>query len=431
MNYVTRLSRLPEPVRVGVIGAGSFGSQMILAMEAAPGMTTAAVADIQPEASVEILRMAGVSADAIRRVDDEAGIAEAVADGHRAVTDDGLAVANAELDVVVEATGDSNAAARNAFAALTTGSHVVNVTIQADAVVGPVLGRVARTSDVTYSLAYGDQPGRIVEQCDRATAIGYEVVAAGRTIKDLERDHYRTPDDEHAGETRLAGHTTGTYEPASDGTKVAVESCVTANALGFGIDTPGMHCPSASLAELPETLVPKADGGVLDSVGVVDAVEPTDHAYSTFVVTTTPNEHRRDYISRRGNVHTAHGGAYQLFYQPHHIAAESVVSVASVALGDGPTGTPTAHTADVVGVAKRDLEAGETLDGGAGYTAYGRVERASAAAEAGHVPVELLDGAELVRDVDRDAVITAADVSLPDSFLVGLRRLQAELVTPV
>ena len=431
MNYAARLRNRTEPIRVGVVGAGSFGSQMILAIEGTPGLTTAAVADIRPEAGCQILEMAGVSDDDVERVDDEAGLADANAAGRRAVTDDGTVVAGGNIDVVVEATGDANAAARNVFTALTTGSHVVNVTIQADAVVGPLLGRVARAGGVTYSLAYGDQPGRIVEQCDRAATVGLDVVAAGRTLSDIDRGRHRTPDDERAGETRLAGHAAGTYEPASDGTKVAVESCVAANALGLRIDTPGMHGPKASLAEVPETLVPKSDGGLLEAGGVVDAVEPTDHAYSTFVVTTTANEHRRDYLSRRRNVHTAHGGKYQVFYEPHHVASESTVSVASVGLGDGPTGAPTCHAADVAGVAKRDLEPGETLDGGAGYTAYGTVERASVAAAAAHVPVELLDGAEVVREVGRDEFVTAEDVSLPDSFLVGLRRVQDELVQPV
>ena len=71
-------------------------------------------------------------------------------------------------------------------------------------------------------------------------------------------------------------------------------------------------------------------------------------------------------------------------YKPYHlIGLELGVSVASAALRREPTGCPDGWRADVVAVAKRDLAAGEVLDGEGGFTVWGKVLPASASLGAG------------------------------------------------
>ena len=83
-------------------------------------------------------------------------------------------------------------------------------------------------------------------------------------------------------------------------------------------------------------------------------------------------------------------GRYSAMYKPYHaIGLELGISVASVGLRGEPTGAPIAWHGDVVATAKRDLAAGETLDGEGGYTVYGKLHarrglaRAAAACRSG------------------------------------------------
>src|SRR3546814_9614215 len=86
----------------------------------------------------------------------------------------------AEIDIIVECTGNPIAAVEHCLAAFEHGKHVVNVTVEADAFCGPLLGRKAAQAGVVYSLAFGDQPALICDLVDWARTCGFPVVAAGR-----------------------------------------------------------------------------------------------------------------------------------------------------------------------------------------------------------------------------------------------------------
>jgi predicted homoserine dehydrogenase-like protein len=168
-----------------------FGSQVAYGVESAPGMCLVAVADLDRETAVGTFERAGVPVSAV-----ETGRSGGpLTADDRAVFDDGVALVDADPDVVVEATGAPEAAVRHALAAITRGVDVVNVSVEADAVVGPVLARLAERAGVTYSMAYGDQPAKIVDLYDWARVTGLEVVAAGRTTQGLDIDPHGTPED--------------------------------------------------------------------------------------------------------------------------------------------------------------------------------------------------------------------------------------------
>ena len=186
-----------------------------------------------------------------------------------------------------------------------------------------------------------------------------------------------------------------------------------------------MHRPKVSLAEIPETFRPAADGGVLGSDGVIDSVTPTDASFSVFVVTRTRSEQLQQYYSLRPSVTTFGDGEYQVFYAPSHFAPETTISISSAALLGEPTGVPREHRAEVVAAAKRDLQPGDVIDGGGGYTVYGLAEDADRAAEAGCVPFELLNGAEVVDPVAKDELVTYDHVAVDtDQVIYHLRKLQ-------
>jgi predicted homoserine dehydrogenase-like protein len=445
LNLPAKLADREEPIRTGVIGAGLFGTNLVDQLERAAGLEATAVADIEPEKGVETLVGAGVPREAVERVDGPDEADAVVANGRRAVLTDGVQLAATDVDVVVEATGVPAVGARHAYEAITAGTHVVMVTVEADTVVGPILATLARNRGVTYSMAYGDQPALIVELCDWAETVGLDVVAAGKGNPYRAEYRYGTPEDifDRVGfdpafveEQDLNPRM---YNSFYDGTKVAVEMCAVANAVGLKPDVPGMHLPAAEIPEIPELLRPEADGGLLDGPGVVDTVSslypdgtPVEHdvGFGVFVVTSTPTDRVRQYFAQYDGegLYTASDGAYQLFYRPYHLpGVETGVSVATAALRNEPTGVPRSQETDVVGAAKRDLEPGDEIDGGGGYTVYGRLVDADAATEAGHVPLELLDGATVTGEVARDEVVTYDDVDLDEtSFLYTLRQLQEE-----
>jgi len=442
-NVPSRLRERDEPIRVGVVGAGLFGTKLVDQIERAPGMRTAAIADIDADQAMDTYREAAVDPDEVSEVDDVAGLDAAIEGGDRAYVSDGLALARSDVDVVVEATGVPEVAAHHAYAAITEGTHVVMVTVEADTVVGPTLAELADNAGVTYSMAYGDQPALLAEMYDWAEMVGLDVVAAGKGNPFLEEYRYGTPDDvferfgfdpefveEHNLNPRM-------YNSFLDGTKVAVEMCAVANATGLEPDVPGMHLPDASVPEIPDTFRPKEDGGILNGSGIVDTVSSLrpdgtevedDISYGVWIVTTTPNEQVREYLEQNSGsgLYVSDDGTYQVFHRPYHLpGVETGVSIASAAIRNEPTGVPRERVAEVVGRAKRDLEPGDELDGGGGYTVYGFLEDAETASERNHVPFELLDGAEVVSAVETDEVVGDEDVDLDtDSFIYRLRQLQ-------
>lgn len=397
------------PVRVGVVGAGEFGTQTVTAVARVPGMTVAAVADSDPERAFEACETAGVDA-----VGPAADLRGADAEGATVVLGDGAVLATADVDVLVEASGDPDAAARHAYRAVREGTHVVMATVETDAVVGPELAALAADRGVVYSLAYGDQPALIAEQVTWARLAGLDVVAAGR----------------------------GTGEADSN---AAVEMCAAANATGLAPDVPGMHAPAATLSDLPTAFRPEADGGRLSgdaAGGVVDvAVEPagTDPrdavTSGVFVVGTGPADARAFFRSKnRTGVHADPAGEYLAFHRPHHVpGGETTVSVAAAVRGE-TTGVPAAHVGEVTARALADLPAGATLraDPEDEGRIRGILERADAAREAGHVPFSLLDGGTLEREVAAGETIARGDVRLDretNPFLRALRGVQEGLET--
>ena len=236
---------LDAPIRVGVIGAGLFGSNLIDQVERVAGMETAAVADVDREKAARSLERSGLD-DEVHLVGDTAEADAAIADGDRAVLGDGVDLARADVDVVVEVTGIPEVGTRHAFVGITAGTHVVMVTVEADTVVGPLLSRLAERNGVTYSMAYGDQPALIVELCDWARTVGFDVVAAGKWNPYLAENHHATPEDvferiefDEAFVERQ-NLNPRMYNSFFDGTKVAVEMCAVANATGLKPDVPRM-----------------------------------------------------------------------------------------------------------------------------------------------------------------------------------------------
>jgi predicted homoserine dehydrogenase-like protein len=344
--------------------------------------------------------------------------ARAAAGGARVSTDASALIAELEADVVVEATGSPAAAAGHAIAAIEHGRHVVMVTVEADALVGPALAQRARAAGVVYSLAYGDQPALICELVEWARVCGFEVVCAGKGTLYRPGFHQTTPDTvwEHYG-SRPEGADAHMFTTFVDGTKSAIEMAAVCNATGLAPQAEGLRFPPCSrdeLAELP-TRVSRS--------GTVEVIASDDLRWGVFVVFAAADETTRRALVEYG-VQTDRQGRWAALYRPNHLVGlELAVSVLRAGLRAEATGTPSSVCADVVAVAKRDLQPGEVLDGEGGYTVYGALAPLDRSLGEGLLPIGLSGAAALRRPVAAGEPIALAHVELhADELLLRLRR---------
>ena len=242
MNLSTLLGRRAEagdPVRVGLIGAGKFGSMFLAQARFTPGLHVVGVADLDVDRAKQSMRRLGWPAAQI----DAPDLDTAFAEGKTYLTDDGMSlIAASGLDVLIEATGDPGVGVRHALAGIEHGRHLVMVNVEADVLVGPLLAERAKKAGLVYSLAYGDQPALICEMVDWARTAGFPVVCAGKGTRYLPAMHRSTPktvwqhfgiSDEEAAE---AGMNPKMFNSFVDGTKSGIEMAAVANACGQGAE---------------------------------------------------------------------------------------------------------------------------------------------------------------------------------------------------
>src|SRR3954467_14353988 len=392
--------RTGKPVRVGLIGAGKFGSMFLNQIPTTPSVEVSVIADLDPDRARAACRTIGWDAARIRRT--------------RFVATGTEACADPEVQVVVEATGSPPAGIAHARAAIAAGKHIVMVNVEADVLAGPLLAEEARAKGVVYSLAYGGQPALTCELVDWARACGFAVVAAGKGTKYLPEYHLVTPADVWGhygltpGEARQGGMNPQMFNSFLDGTKSAIEMAAIANATGLAVPEDGLGFPPCGVDDLPHVLRGREAGGVLRQDGMVEVVSclerdgrPVfrDLRWGVYVVLKAPNEYTRTCFREYG-LKTDASGWYAAMYKPYHlIGLELGISVLSAALRGGAPGQSRAFNGDVVAVAKRALKAGESLDGEGGFTVWGKLVPASRSLAESAVPIGLAHGIKLVRDV--------------------------------
>ncbi|MDP8918479.1 MAG: SAF domain-containing protein, partial [Pseudomonadota bacterium] len=410
--------------RVALIGAGKFGSMFLAQVPTITGLEVVVIADLDPDRAREACRTVGW---------DEARISGTrfVADGLEACQGDGI-------EVVIEATGHPEAGIRHALAAIKAGRHMVMVNVEADVLAGPLLAERARERGVVYSMAYGDQPALVAEMVDWARAAGFTVAAAGKGTKYLPHYHAVTPDDvwTHYGLTpeqaKAGGMNPQMFNSFLDGTKSAIEMAAIANACDLDVPGEGLRFPPCGVDDLAHVLRPKSVGGQLDRDGMVEVVSSLerdgrpvfrDLRWGVYVVLKAPNDYAAACFRQYG-LPTDSTGRYAAMYKPFHlIGLELSISVLSAALREEPTGSTRSWRGDAVAVAKRDLKAGEMLDGEGGYTVYGRLAPAARSKANRMLPIGLAHGIRLIRDVAAGAVVTEDAVALDaERLAVRVRR---------
>lgn len=424
LTMLKEYQRSGKTIRVGVVGAGQMGEGLVCQMEMMYGMRAMAVADILPGRAGQVYRSAAVPAEEIVETSDP-GLAEAaVAEGRRVSTTDASLLAQIpNLDIIVEATGVPEIGARVALDAILNRKHVLQMNVETDATVGYYLRQMANAAQVVYTLTAGDEPGSTMELFDFATSLGFEVICAGKGKNNpLNRASNPTTAAEKAKAQMMNPKMLASFE---DGTKTMVEMTSLGNAIGFVPDVRGMHGPKVTAQTLSEIYVPKEVGGILGQKKVVEyglGVAP-----GVFVVFTT--DHPK--IARDLKYLNMGDGPYWALYRPYHLTSlETPISIARAVLkGETTVATDIPPVAETITVAKKDLKAGEVIDGLGGFCVYGLIERADVARQQDLLPLGLAPGGRLKNDVPQGVPLTYADVELDNSLtILHLRRLQDQLV---
>ena len=444
MNLYTLLrerQQAEQPIRVGIIGAGKFASMFLAQARRTPGIHIMAVCDLDWERARSALMTTGWQQQQFVATNCE----DALAHGTTHITEDAEKLIAAKgMQVVVEATGDPAAGIRHALACCEYRRHIVMVNVEADVLAGPLLARRAQEAGIVYSLAYGDQPALITELVDWAQTSGFDVVCAGKGTKYLPEYHSSTPDTvwDYYGlsaiEAERGGMNPRMFNSFLDGTKSAIEMAAVSNATGLLPQPDGLQFPPCSTDDLASTLKPRSDGGVLRRKGVVEVVSSlhrdgteiaNDLRWGVYITFEASSEYTSRCFREYGLV-TDDTGRYCALYRPSHlIGLELGISIASVALRGEATGSPKQFVADVVAVAKRDLDEGAMLDGEGGYTVWGRLMPAGDALTQGALPIGLANGPKLKRPAAAGSIVRWDDVTvdLGDSAL-RLRQHMEELM---
>jgi predicted homoserine dehydrogenase-like protein len=417
----TALARREEqgaPIRVGLIGTGYMGRAIVQQLlTPAPGIRLVAVANRRAEKAREVLLSAGIAAPAAAASAPQ--LEAAIAAGRLAFTDDALLLCAADqIDLIIDLTGEIEIGAAIALRAFEYGKHLVSVNATLDATLGPILKTYADRAGVVMTNVEGDEPGVAMNLYRFVQNIGYRPVLAGN-IKGF-YDPYRTPTTQQ-GFAEKTGQRAEMVTSFADGTKLSMETTLLANATGFGVGRRGMFGHRCTHVN---EVIGHFSVDQLLAGGLVDFILGTEPSAGAFVVGYNEDPVKQKYMSyfKMGD------GPLYVFYTPFHLPQLEIINtIARAALFHDAAVTPLgAPRCDVITVAKRDLRAGEVLDGGGGFLSYGVIENCAVSVPGELLPMGLSAGCTLKHDVAKDQELGYADVELPPGRLAD--RLRAEQV---
>ncbi|MBG9978836.1 NAD(P)H-dependent oxidoreductase [Ruoffia tabacinasalis] len=400
-----------NPIKVGVIGAGQMGYGMIAQISTIPGMVVTGISDLN-------IDNANKAAEAFNASSKEQVDIHTTTDFNEIINDD-------NVEIIVEATGVTEVGAKVSLATLLAKKHLVLLNVEIDITIGSLMHQLYSSAGLVYTGSDGDEPAAIVELYEFAKSMGMEVLVAGKGKNNKLKIH-ANPDtaQEEADSKNMNSHMLTAFQ---DGTKTMAEMNLLSNALGFVPDVVGMHGESGDLDETVKKLDLKENGGVLSQFGVVEYIDGL--APGVFVIVKGQNDgvtHEMNYLMKKGDQD------HHILYRPYHLASlETPRTIAKAVLENDhaivPLGAP---VSDTVAVTKKDIKAGERVDGIGGYSVRGVIEKHSETLEKGHIPIGLIVGNTIAkRDIPEGTFITEEDVELDKSTTVyRLRKIQDETI---
>ena len=409
-----------NPVRVGMVGAGFMGRGIVMQIaRSVPGMRLVAIANRHLDGARRAYIEAGIGEP--KAVETAKQLADAIDRGDYAITEDPMLLCEARaIDAIIEVTGTIEHGAHVVLRAIEHRKHVIMMNAELDSTIGPILKVYADKAGVVITNADGDQPGVIMNLYRFVKGIGVKPVLCGN-IKGLQ-DPYRNPTTQEgfARKWKQKPHMVTSF---ADGSKISFEQAIVANATGMRVGRRGMFGPTVS----PGTPIKDAvnwypSEALMDGPGIVDYVVGAEPGPGVFVLGTHDNPTQQHYL----NLYKLGEGPLYCFYTPYHLCHFEVPNTVAraVLFGDAAITPLVGPMVDVVVTAKIDLKAGQVLDGIGFYMTYGQCENADVVQAQNLLPMGLVEGCRLKRDMRRDQVLTYADVELPDGRICDKLRTE-------
>lgn len=428
LNLNAKLKQRQEEgkiIKMGIIGAGQMGKGLVSQVSLMKGMTPAIISDHTLEKAIEAYKIANIHETdiAVARNVNEAD--QAIAKGKFVACEDFNIVNEASLvDVVVDSTGNTDSGALIAMGAIKNGKHIIMLNVETDVTIGHILKRHADNAGVVYTGSAGDEPGAVKELYDFADAIGLEVLVIGKGKNNkVDLDCNPTTVYEEATARGIAPKMLASFK---DGTKTMVEMTCMSNATGFLPDIRGAHGAKANLDNICEILSLKKDGGILNNYKTIEYIDGV--APGVFVIVTTDLSqihHEIQYLK------IGKGPNYCLFRPFHLCSLETPITAARAVIYHEPTiialdGKPISET---ITIAKRDLKAGEYLDGIGGYCVYGSFENYETAKNENIVPIGIINkNTKVIKDIKKGSAVTYEHLQFDEHSPVYKMRKEQERV---
>jgi predicted homoserine dehydrogenase-like protein len=302
--------------------------------------------------------------------------------------------------------------------------NVINLNAVSEVTLGVIFKHLARDCGVIYTVGAGDEPAATLELVKYCHKLGLDIIAAGKG-KNNPLNIYCNPDD-FADIKEKTGVSSRSIASFVDGTKTMLEMAILSNATGFKIDRTGMHGPAVDVRDLHLRFCPQADGGILESIPAVDYAVG-NVAPGVFVIFTSGQKSILDEL----NYLKMGPGPYYALYKPYHLGnIESPLSIFDVAIRKRPTlEVKGPFVTSVAGRAKKTLKKGSRLDGAGGFTYSGVAVDHKLMAEKQYVPIGLLENSDIIKDIEKDKIISFGDI-IPgkDSPVYRLWERQLRLV---
>ncbi len=426
----TKLETREKPIRIAFIGCGKFVSMFLAQYNHLNKIKIDSIIDIDINQAKKNCINSGLSLETIEKINFSNSIDEII---------------DREIEIFIEATGNPIIGTVHATKIIKSKKDVILVNVEADITCGKYLSDLARENKVICSMAYGDQPSLILEQIEWARLNGFEVICAGKGTKYHPSFEYSTPDTVwgHYGLTKERAENESGMNPKMFnsflcGDKSAIEMCAVSNAANLKCPINGLTFPPVGVYDIAKKMIPKKDGGLIDSEGQVEVISsidlkkkdiPNDLRWGVYIVLKAKNEYVKNCFQDYGMV-TDPSGNYSAIWRPYHyIGLELAQSIYSIALDNRATGFTKNYNAEVASIAKKDLKKGEILDGEGGFCARGKLITSLRSKNENILPLGLSDKAVIKNNIKKDEVIKLDDVDLNlPKEVINARNYQYSLI---
>ena len=409
----TKLENRKEPIRVAFIGCGKFVSMFLAQYNHLDKIKIDSIVDLNIDQAKKNCTNSGLSETSLNEINFSKSLDE---------------ILDRNIEIFIEATGNPIVGTVHAVKIIKNKKNIILVNVEADITCGKYLADLARENDVICSMAYGDQPSLILEQIEWARLNGFSIVCAGKGTKYHPSFEYSTPDTvwSHYGLTKERAEKESGMNPKMFnsflcGDKSAIEMCAVSNGANLKCPSNGLTFPPVGVYDIAKKMIPKNDGGLIEFDGQVEVISsidddkneiPNDLRWGVYIVIKAQNEYVKNCFKDYGMV-TDISGNYSAIWRPYHyIGLELAQSIYSIALDNRATGYTKDYNADVASYAKKNLIAGEKLDGEGGFCARGKLITSQKSKQENILPLGLTDNAVLKKDINKDEVIKIDDVEL-------------------